>query len=204
MSAAAAAADKENAGANNGPGPRAFSPTELKSMLGQCLKMASENKITPQNTWQLQLIEHLPELIREEGGAQTNFQVRFLGGWVLLVLGAAVCCGELDCMSAAACREWAAACAAVGALPAAAAQRACPPSHVAARCLPLLPARLCDAGRGCQDLLLPRGQRAHRDLQDPGRPGPRIRPCRRARTCDWGQAGGHARQPSGLFAVVGD
>lgn len=82
MSAAAAAAtaNKENAGANNGPGPRAFSPTELKSMLGQCLKMASENKITPQNTWQLQLIEHLPELIREEGGAQTNFQV--LGGRV--------------------------------------------------------------------------------------------------------------------------
>ncbi|PRW32517.1 condensin complex subunit 2 [Chlorella sorokiniana] len=76
MSAAAAAAtaNKENAGGNNGPGPRAFSPTELKSMLGQCLKMASENKITPQNTWQLQLIEHLPELIREEGGAQTNFQ----------------------------------------------------------------------------------------------------------------------------------
>ncbi len=73
--AASAAADKENAGANV-PGPRAFSPTELKSMLGQCLKMASENKITPQNTWQLQLIEHLPELIREEGGAQTNFQVR--------------------------------------------------------------------------------------------------------------------------------
>ncbi|KAI7835644.1 hypothetical protein COHA_010458 [Chlorella ohadii] len=71
--AASAAADKENAGANV-PGPRAFSPTELKSMLGQCLKMASENKITPQNTWQLQLIEHLPELIREEGGAQTNFQ----------------------------------------------------------------------------------------------------------------------------------
>lgn len=63
--------DKENAG----PGaPRAFSPGELKNMLGQCLKMASENKITPQNTWALPLIEHLPELIREEGGQQTNFQ----------------------------------------------------------------------------------------------------------------------------------
>lgn len=66
-----AVSDKENAG----PGaPRAFSPGELKNMLGQCLKMASENKITPQNTWALPLIEHLPDLIREEGGQQTNFQ----------------------------------------------------------------------------------------------------------------------------------
>lgn len=68
---------KENAAGSAGggaPAARAFSPTELKGMLGQCLKMASENKITPQNTWALPLIEHLPELIREEGGAQTNFQ----------------------------------------------------------------------------------------------------------------------------------
>jgi condensin complex subunit 2 len=66
-----AVADKENAGLG---APRAFSPGELKNMLGQCLKMASENKITPQNTWALPLIEHLPDLIREEGGQQTNFQ----------------------------------------------------------------------------------------------------------------------------------
>ena len=67
--------NKENgAAASNAAPPRAFSPGELKNMLGQCLKMASENKITPQNTWALPLIEHLPELIREEGGAQTNFQ----------------------------------------------------------------------------------------------------------------------------------
>lgn len=77
MSAAAVEAGKENAGAvanASQPAPRAFSPGELKNMLGQCLKMASENKITPQNTWALPLIEHLPELIREEGGQQTNFQ----------------------------------------------------------------------------------------------------------------------------------
>ena len=66
-------------------------------MLGQCLKMASENKITPQNTWQLQLIEHLPELIREEGGAQTNFQVR-LGG-------AAVCSQRSVAVSLSACMQ---------------------------------------------------------------------------------------------------
>lgn len=67
----ATVADKENAGAG---GPRAFSPTELQNMLGTCLKMASENKITPQNTWALGLIDQLPALIREEGGQQTNFQ----------------------------------------------------------------------------------------------------------------------------------
>lgn len=72
-----ASGGKENAAAAANPGApasRAFSPGELKNMLGQCLKMASENKITPQNTWALPLIEHLPELIREEGGQQTNFQ----------------------------------------------------------------------------------------------------------------------------------
>lgn len=74
MAAAAPTAGKENAGAAaNTPAP-GHSTAELKTMLGQCLKMASENKITAQNTWALHLIEHLPELIREEGGAQTNFQ----------------------------------------------------------------------------------------------------------------------------------
>lgn len=49
---------------------------ELKMMLGQCLKMASENKITAHNTWGLPLIEHLDDLIQEEGhtGRNTNFQ----------------------------------------------------------------------------------------------------------------------------------
>ena len=38
--------------------------------------MASENKITPQNTWGLPLIEHLEDLIKEGDGpaASTNFQ----------------------------------------------------------------------------------------------------------------------------------
>ena len=67
-------AQKENA-PRNVPGDKSFNPSELKMMLGQCLKLASENKITPQNTWGLPLIEHLPELIREERpGDQTNFQ----------------------------------------------------------------------------------------------------------------------------------
>ena len=69
----AAVGNKENAG-GNGPAPPALSVTEAKNLLVQCLKMASENKITPQNTWGLGLIEHLPQLIREDGGQQTNFQ----------------------------------------------------------------------------------------------------------------------------------
>lgn len=77
MAAVPPTAGKENASATANvpaaPGS-AHSTAELRTMLGQCLKMASENKITAQNTWALHLIEHLPELIREEGGAQTNFQ----------------------------------------------------------------------------------------------------------------------------------
>ena len=65
----AAVGNKENA---RGIAP-ALSTTELKNILGQCLKLASENKITPQNTWALNLIEHMPELIKENG-EQTNFQ----------------------------------------------------------------------------------------------------------------------------------
>lgn len=57
-------------------GQQLLSSGELKMMLGQCLKMASENKITAHNTWGLPLIEHLDDLIQEEGytGRRTNFQ----------------------------------------------------------------------------------------------------------------------------------
>lgn len=54
-----------------------LSSGELKTMLGQCLKMASENKITAHNTWGLPLIEHLDDLIRDDRdstGKSTNFQ----------------------------------------------------------------------------------------------------------------------------------
>ena len=42
-------------------------------MLGNVLKMASENKITAKNTWSLQLIDHLSDLVKS-GEEQTNFQ----------------------------------------------------------------------------------------------------------------------------------
>lgn len=70
---------KENApqGPGGGGGGRAahsLSKGEAAQLLSQCLKLASENKITSQNTWSLPLIENLPDLIREEDGGQTNFQ----------------------------------------------------------------------------------------------------------------------------------
>lgn len=72
--AAVAASDKENMPAS-GPKAKALGSGELKMMLGQCLKMASENKITASNTWGLPLIEHLDDLIKGENpGQHTNFQ----------------------------------------------------------------------------------------------------------------------------------
>jgi hypothetical protein len=74
MSTAAMLVQKENIPTNK-PYGKALSSGELKMMLGQCLKMASENKITTNNTWGLPLIEHLDDLIREEDPTQhTNFQ----------------------------------------------------------------------------------------------------------------------------------
>jgi condensin complex subunit 2 len=71
--------DKENAPHNRAPagaGAKAsLNKVELQQMLGQCLKLASENKITSQNTWSLPLIENMPELIKaEDEEGQTNFQ----------------------------------------------------------------------------------------------------------------------------------
>lgn len=69
-----AASDTENMPSTAAKG-RALSSGELKMMLGQCLKMASENKITASNTWGLPLIEHLDDLIKgENAGQHTNFQ----------------------------------------------------------------------------------------------------------------------------------
>lgn len=72
--------NKEMAGGPVGgqkQGAGMLSSGELKMMLGQCLKMASENKITAKNTWGLPLIEHLDDLIRDDqnaSGRNTNFQ----------------------------------------------------------------------------------------------------------------------------------
>jgi len=68
------ASQEQNRPAIAAHGPM-FSSGELKMMLGQCLKMASENKITASNTWGLPLIEHLDDLIKEDDpNKHTNFQ----------------------------------------------------------------------------------------------------------------------------------
>ena len=46
---------------------------QVSDMLGNVLKMASENKITAKNTWSLQLIDHLSDLVKS-GEERTNFQ----------------------------------------------------------------------------------------------------------------------------------
>ncbi|KAG0459735.1 hypothetical protein HPP92_022863 [Vanilla planifolia] len=50
---------------------------QIMDLLNNCLKLASENKINQKNTWELNLIDHLSEIIQvktEEDDAETNFQ----------------------------------------------------------------------------------------------------------------------------------
>ncbi|KAL7086692.1 hypothetical protein ACP275_13G016400 [Erythranthe tilingii] len=49
---------------------------QILELFQNCIKLASENKITQKNTWELNLIDHLCEIIKveEENDAETNFQ----------------------------------------------------------------------------------------------------------------------------------
>ncbi|KAI0513547.1 hypothetical protein KFK09_009572 [Dendrobium nobile] len=50
---------------------------QIMDLLNNCLKLASENKINQKNTWELNLIDHLSEIIQtkhEVDDAETNFQ----------------------------------------------------------------------------------------------------------------------------------
>ncbi|XP_073296850.1 condensin complex subunit 2-like [Primulina huaijiensis] len=49
---------------------------QILLLLHNCIKLASENKINQKNTWELNLIDHLVEIIKveEENDAETNFQ----------------------------------------------------------------------------------------------------------------------------------
>ncbi|XP_010556994.1 PREDICTED: condensin complex subunit 2-like isoform X2 [Tarenaya hassleriana] len=47
----------------------------ILELLQNCIKLASENKINQKNTWELNLIDHLCEVIKvEENNSETNFQ----------------------------------------------------------------------------------------------------------------------------------
>ncbi|KAB1201006.1 Condensin complex subunit 2 [Morella rubra] len=49
---------------------------QILDLFRNCIKLASENKINQKNTWELNLIDHLTEIIKveEEDDAETNFQ----------------------------------------------------------------------------------------------------------------------------------
>lgn len=51
--------DKENAAPMQG-----LSDAQIRDMYVNCLKLASEGKITSKNTWQLKLIDHLDDLVK--------------------------------------------------------------------------------------------------------------------------------------------
>jgi len=49
---------------------------QVSALYHQCIKLATENKITGKNTWALGLIDHLHDLVQpnEGEGSDTNFQ----------------------------------------------------------------------------------------------------------------------------------
>ncbi|CAK8535492.1 unnamed protein product [Lathyrus sativus] len=50
---------------------------QILELLHRCIKLASENKINQKNTWDLDLIDHLTDIIRDEDDnhGETNFQM---------------------------------------------------------------------------------------------------------------------------------
>lgn len=49
---------------------------QILELFRNCIKLASENKINQKNTWELNLIDHLCDIIKveEENDTETNFQ----------------------------------------------------------------------------------------------------------------------------------
>ncbi|CAN6691432.1 unnamed protein product [Malus baccata var. baccata] len=58
------------------PDDRCLSREHIIKLFQECIKLASENKITQKNTWELKLIDHLSDIIKvgTENGTETNFQ----------------------------------------------------------------------------------------------------------------------------------
>ncbi|KAB2606013.1 condensin complex subunit 2-like [Pyrus ussuriensis x Pyrus communis] len=57
------------------PDDRCLSREQIIKLFQECIKLASENKITQKNTWELKLIDHLSDIIKvgTENGVETNF-----------------------------------------------------------------------------------------------------------------------------------
>ena len=59
------------------PGPKdSLCILQISALYQQCIKLATENKITSKNTWALGLIDHLHDLVQpnDQEGNTTNFQ----------------------------------------------------------------------------------------------------------------------------------
>ncbi|GAB2274927.1 hypothetical protein Dimus_009696 [Dionaea muscipula] len=81
--AARAAANRRRSLSINAPPPSAaefdqcLSKQQILELFQNCIKLASENKINQKNTWELNLIDHLCDIIKveeEEEDVETNFQ----------------------------------------------------------------------------------------------------------------------------------
>jgi len=61
---------------NHGRAPLGLSTSQLQELYNICIRMASENKINVKNTWSLNLIDYITELVNTSGnkGNQLNFQ----------------------------------------------------------------------------------------------------------------------------------
>ncbi|KAI4322508.1 hypothetical protein L6164_022196 [Bauhinia variegata] len=61
------------ANANSDP---CLNKQQILELFHNCIKLASENKINQKNTWELNLIDHLTDVIKaeEENDVETNFQ----------------------------------------------------------------------------------------------------------------------------------
>ncbi|XP_047158773.1 condensin complex subunit 2-like isoform X2 [Vigna umbellata] len=57
--------------------PSFLNKHQILEFFHNCIKLASENKINQKNTWELDLIDHLTDIIRVEEGnhVETNFQI---------------------------------------------------------------------------------------------------------------------------------
>ncbi|XP_014490406.1 condensin complex subunit 2 [Vigna radiata var. radiata] len=57
--------------------PSCLNKHQILELFHNCIKLATENKINQKNTWELDLIDHLTDIIRVEEGnhVETNFQI---------------------------------------------------------------------------------------------------------------------------------
>ncbi|KAK4255322.1 hypothetical protein QN277_008335 [Acacia crassicarpa] len=71
----AVAAKLQSQSLDDNPDP-CLNKQQILDLLQNCIKLASENKINQKNTWELNLIDHLTDIIKveEENDVETNFQ----------------------------------------------------------------------------------------------------------------------------------